>query len=346
MEHEQYIRRCFDLARLGAGRVSPNPMVGAVLVWNNRIIGEGYHQRHGQAHAEVNAVQSVPGHLRSRIAQATLYVSLEPCCIYGRTPPCTDLIRRENIPRVVISCRDQTAGVSGQGVATLRESGVEVIEGVLESEGLRLAAIRNTYVREDRPYILLKFARTDQGFFAPWDYSRFAITGPFTQRLVHRWRTHTDAILVGSQTVLSDDPQLTDRFFSGPQPLRIVVDRSGRLTEDHRIFQDEGPTLLVGRKLSPPPWLSPKIDYLFLPEGDNHWSYLLKHLANRSISHLTVEGGARVLNDLIGRDLWNEARIGIGPAFLPKGIPAPTLPVMPTQEWQLGTDRIQLYYRF
>ena len=345
MGHEQYMRRCFDLARLGAGRVSPNRMVGAVLVWNGRIIGEGFHRAHGQAHAEVNAVQSVPEALRTHISSATLYVSLEPCCIFGRTPPCTDLIRREGISRVVISCRDQTAGVAGQGVAILRKAGVEVIEGVLEAEGLRLASIRNTYVQEERPYILLKFARTDAGFFAPTDRRQFPITGPITQRLVHRWRTHTDAILVGSQTVLSDDPQLTDRFFEGPQPLRIVLDRSGRLGPDLRIFQDGMPTLLVGGNPSPPSWLSPKNDYLLLPEGEEQWSYLLHHLAQRSISHLTVEGGALILNDLIGRGLWDEARIGIGPAFLPEGIPAPTLPSEPATEWSLDKDRIQVFYR-
>jgi len=345
MQHEQYMRRCFDLARLGAGRVSPNPMVGAVLVWKDRIIGEGYHQSHGQAHAEVNAVKSVPGHLRPYLPEATLYVSLEPCCIHGRTPPCTDLIQRERIPRVVISCRDQTAGVNGQGVGLLRSAGIEVAEGVLEAEGLRLASIRNTYVREDRPYILLKFARTDAGFFAPTDRRQFPITGPFTQRLVHRWRTHTDAILVGSQTVLSDDPQLTDRFFGGPQPLRIVLDRSGRLGPDQRIFQDGGSTLLVGRNPSPPEWLSPKDEYLHLPEGEHQWSYLLNQLAQRSISHLTVEGGAMILQDLINQGLWDEARIGIGPSFLPEGIPAPVLPIKPYREWQLGSDRVLVYLR-
>jgi diaminohydroxyphosphoribosylaminopyrimidine deaminase / 5-amino-6-(5-phosphoribosylamino)uracil reductase len=345
MGHEQYMRRCFDLARLGAGRVSPNPMVGAVLVWQDRIIGEGYHRAYGQAHAEVNALRSVSEHLRAHIQEATLYVSLEPCCIFGRTPPCTDLIQRERIPRVVISCRDQTAGVSGQGVAILEGSGIEVTEGVLEDEGLRLASIRNTFVREERPYILLKYARTDQGFFAAPDRGQFFITGPFTQRMVHRWRTHTDAILVGSQTVLSDDPQLTDRFFGGPQPLRIVVDRSARLPEHHRLFQDDGPTLLVGTKPSPPFGLSPKTEYLFLPESENQWRFLFRQLAQRSISHLTVEGGARILNDLLQQELWDEARIGIGPAFLPEGIPAPVPPVRPANEWPLGNDRIQLYYR-
>lgn len=345
MGHEQYMRRCFDLARLGAGHVSPNPMVGSVLVWQDRIIGEGYHQAYGHPHAEVNALRSVPEHLRAHIPEATIYVSLEPCCIFGRTPPCTDLIQRERIPRVVISCRDQTAGVSGQGVAIMKGAGIEVTEGVLEDEGLRLASIRNTFVREERPYILLKYARTDQGFFAPSDRGQFSITGPFTQRLVHRWRTHTDAILVGSQTVLSDDPQLTDRFFGGPQPLRIVVDRSGRLTEHHQLFQDGGPTLLVGAGPSPPFTLSPKNDYLFLPKGENQWRFLLNQLAQRSVTHLTVEGGARILNDLLNQELWDEARIGIGPAFLPKGIPAPTPPTKPYGEWQLGKDRMQLYYR-
>ncbi|MEL6925622.1 MAG: bifunctional diaminohydroxyphosphoribosylaminopyrimidine deaminase/5-amino-6-(5-phosphoribosylamino)uracil reductase RibD, partial [Bacteroidota bacterium] len=170
MEHqEQYMRRCFDLARLGAGYVAPNPMVGAVVVYQGRIIGEGYHQRHGAAHAEVNAIDQVSDKDRALLRSATLYVSLEPCCFHGNTPPCTALIIRHQIPRVVISCLDESPQVSGKGVQQLRAAGCEVITGILESEGRQLSAIRNTFVTQQRPYILLKYAQSADGFIGQSD---------------------------------------------------------------------------------------------------------------------------------------------------------------------------------
>ncbi|RMF32110.1 MAG: bifunctional diaminohydroxyphosphoribosylaminopyrimidine deaminase/5-amino-6-(5-phosphoribosylamino)uracil reductase RibD, partial [Bacteroidetes bacterium] len=224
---EVFMRRCFDLARLGAGRVSPNPMVGAVLVYEGRIIGEGWHRRYGGAHAEVNALASVAPSDRALIRRSTLYVSLEPCCIHRKTPPCTNLILREGIPRVVVSCLDPTPEVNGRGLELLREGGVEVRVGVLEEEGRRLIRFREAFVRHGRPFVLLKFACSRDGFLGK-PGEQIWISNPWTKRWVHRCRAAADAILVGTRTARTDNPQLTTRLFFGDSPLRIVLDR--RLT--------------------------------------------------------------------------------------------------------------------
>lgn len=340
---EQYMQRCFDLARQGAGFVSPNPMVGALLVHQDRIIGEGFHQAYGQAHAEVNAVRSVSAADQKLLSDSTLYVSLEPCCIFGKTPPCTNLIIENKIPRVVISCLDQTPGVAGQGVSILEAAGVEVTVGVLKEQGQELARIRNTFVVEHRPYVLLKYAQTTQGVFAPQPARQQWITGPYTQRLVHRWRQHTDAILVGPTTATVDDPALTNRYFNrGQQPLRIVVDRNGRVPLHCRLFQDGGGTLLVTghhNALSYPDhveryaidWQEPWIPQLFA------------HLAEKKITHLTVEGGATMLKQFIAGGLWDEARVLIGSAAIASGKEAPVIPTTPVQEAWIDTDHLFVY---
>lgn len=340
-QHEAYMRRCFDLARLGAGYVSPNPMVGAVLVHNKRIIGEGFHRRYGGPHAEVEAVAAVRPKDRHLLPKATLYVSLEPCCIYGRTPPCTRMILAEKIPHVVISCLDQTAEVRGQGVAELSSAGVAVTTGVLEAEGLRLAAIRNIFTRENRPYVLLKYARTREGIFVPSNRKQTWITGLAAKKLVHRWRTHTDAILIGRTTAAQDNPQLTSRYFPGPQPLRIVLDAHAQLPQKLHLFQDKAPTLVVG-----PPRDLPDSVRFFQPDWQKPWiPQLLNELAQQSLTHLTVEGGIQVLQQFIDADLWDEARQWIGHRYLSEGLPAPVLPQAPQQVISLANDQLLIHYR-
>ncbi|MDX1667650.1 MAG: bifunctional diaminohydroxyphosphoribosylaminopyrimidine deaminase/5-amino-6-(5-phosphoribosylamino)uracil reductase RibD, partial [Saprospiraceae bacterium] len=243
MKEKTWMRRCFELARLGAGRVSPNPMVGAVLVSDGRIIGEGYHQAYGEAHAEVNAIRSVIPEERDLISRSTLYVSLEPCCVYGKTPPCTDLIIRHEIPRVRVSCLDLSPQVSGKGIGLLREAGIDVQVGLLSEEGRKLASTRTTYVLRKRPYIILKFAVTSDGIFCPGDELQYWITQPATKRLVHRWRSECDAILVGRKTAIIDNPRLDNRHFHGPSPLRIVIDPRSTLTDEIELFSGDPPTL-------------------------------------------------------------------------------------------------------
>lgn len=345
MENVQnfFIRRCFDLARLGAGSVSPNPMVGAVLVHEGRIIGEGYHQRYGGAHAEVNAVASVADQDRDLIHQATLYVSLEPCCIFGKTPPCTNLIIQQKIPKVVISCLDLTPEVSGKGVEILRAQGIEVITGVLEAEGKALAAARNVSVRENRPYVVLKMAITHNGFFAPQDRSQFWITQAPAQRLVHRWRAEADAILVGSGTALADNPRLDNRHYFGKSPLRIVLDRQLKLPPNLLLFSDAQKTLVICER-SPVASPSDAVEYLPIAFDPYFWQNLLSRLwHDYKIGVLLVEGGAKVLDGLISTSLWDEARVLVGDKTLEQGIAAPILPGAPLKKMSLGLDELKVY---
>lgn len=346
MENEQnfFIERCFDLARQGAGAASPNPMVGAVLVKDGRIIGEGYHQRYGGPHAEVNAVASVAAEDRHLIAQSTLYVSLEPCCIYGKTPPCTNLIIQEKIPKVVISCLDLTPEVSGKGVEMLRANGVEVITGILEAKGKALAAARNVSVTQHRPYVVLKMAITNNGFFAPADRSQFWITQAATKRLVHRWRSETDAILVGSGTALADNPRLDNRHYFGKSPLRIVVDRQLKLPPHLHLFKDGQKTLVVTEATPALPAAAP-IAYLEIAFTEHFWPNLLQALwRDYKVGTLLIEGGAAILHSIIATGLWDEARVLVGQNTLQQGIPAPLIPGVPAKKIPLGLDELKVYW--
>jgi diaminohydroxyphosphoribosylaminopyrimidine deaminase / 5-amino-6-(5-phosphoribosylamino)uracil reductase len=345
MEKEQnfFIKRCFDLARLGAGSVSPNPMVGAVLAYEGKIIGEGYHQRYGGAHAEVNAVASVAAQNRAFIAKSTLYVSLEPCCIYGKTPPCTNLIIQEKIPKVVISCLDLTPEVRGRGVAILREHGVEVLTGVLEEEGKELAATRNIAVSQNRPYIILKMAVSSNGYFAPLDRSQFWITQATSKRLVHRWRSEADAILIGTTTALMDDPQLDNRHYFGKSPLRIVLDRKLSLPPHLKVFSDGKKTLIVSEQI-PENVISEQVQYLQLPFDASFWEKLMHILwTDYKLGVVLIEGGAKIFESIIAAQMWDEARVLEGRNILENGIPAPEIPGIPVKKMALGLDGLKVY---
>lgn len=341
IKDELFIQRSFDLARLGAGHVSPNPMVGAVLVYEDRIIGEGWHQQYGEAHAEVNAVKSVKPEDQHLLSKATLYVSLEPCCIFGRTPPCTDLIIKHKIPKVVISCLDQTPEVAGMGVKILQEHGVEVKTGVLEEQGKELARFRNNFVTRQRPYIFLKFAQTLNGYMG-LPNEQVWISNALSKRLVHKWRSEVDAILIGSKTALVDNPQLTNRFYFGKSPLRIVLDRNLTLPNKLHIFDQTQKTLIVTEALSPDPPTS-NIQYLQLDFDHDFLNRLLSHLYQQKITTLLVEGGARLLQSFIDQNLWDEAYVLVGDKTIEKGIPAPVLSGVVNARFSLGKDQIIRY---
>ncbi len=344
MHHQDtvFMQRCFDLARLGAGQVSPNPMVGAVLVYDNRIIGEGFHRRYGEAHAEVHAVQSVAEADRHLISKATLYVSLEPCCIFGRTPPCTDLILAQRIPKVVISCLDQTPGVAGQGVERLRSQGVEVVVGLLEESGRQLSRFRNHYVTQERPYVILKFAQTKNGFFG-LPGQQFWITHDWSQRLVHKWRSEVDAILVGANTARIDNPQLTNRRYFGKSPLRIVVDRTRTLLPNLHLFDGAHPTLLVSDAKAPQGTTAINVPMIALDFQEQWLAALLQYLHQSRITTLLVEGGAQLLQHFLDQQLWDEARVLEGGATLSQGILAPRIPGVLIAEHALGKDSVRCY---
>ncbi len=337
------MHRCFDLARLGEGRVSPNPMVGAVLVYQDRIIGEGFHAQYGGPHAEVQAVASVKKKDKSLISLSTLFVSLEPCCFHGKTPPCTSLILENRIPRVVISALDQSPEVNGRGVEILRAAGVEVITGLLQEEGMELAKPRTVYVSRDRPYVSLKMAISADGHFAPADRTRFWITNAFSKRLVHQFRAKTDAILIGTQTAISDNPELTNRLYFGKSPLRVVLDREGKIPFDHKVFTDQQPSLVYSKQ--PIPHLSAAISNVLLPFAGKDLKPLLKDLHERKVGTLLVEGGVALLQSFLEQDLWDEAWVFHGQAVLPNGIPAPLPPTPPARSFQLEGDRLHYHIR-
>ncbi len=223
------MQRCLGLAKLGAGHVAPNPMVGAVLVYNDRIIGEGYHQQYGKAHAEVNCINSVKEDDIQLIEKSTLYVSLEPCAHYGKTPPCADLIIAKKIPTVVIACRDTYEEVNGRGIDKLKAANVNVIVGVLEKDAIELNKRFFTFYTKHRPYIILKWAQSNDGKIANADHSRVFISNEESNRLVHKWRSEEAAILVGTNTALYDDPELTTRLWTGNNPIRLVIDMEVKL---------------------------------------------------------------------------------------------------------------------
>ncbi|HJW16280.1 MAG TPA: bifunctional diaminohydroxyphosphoribosylaminopyrimidine deaminase/5-amino-6-(5-phosphoribosylamino)uracil reductase RibD, partial [Flavisolibacter sp.] len=250
--HEKYMARCLQLAQLGAGNVAPNPMVGAVLVYNDAIIGEGYHEKYGAAHAEVNCINSVIDGERHLISQSTLYVSLEPCAHFGKTPPCADLIVKLKIPKVVIGCRDPFVQVDGKGIEKLLAAGVEVTTGILEKECKELNKLFFTFHTLHRPYIILKWAQTSDGKIAyptlrkksSSPVSRLFITNAYTNRLVHKWRSEQMAILVGTNTAMHDDPSLNTRLWPGNSPVRLVIDKELALPPGLKLFDGSIPTIV------------------------------------------------------------------------------------------------------
>lgn len=338
---QQFMRRCFELARLGSAQTAPNPMVGAVIVHKGRIIGEGYHQQYGQAHAEVNAVASVAREDRRLLPYSTLYVSLEPCSIYGNTPPCTALILEHKIPSVVISFVDYTPGVDGEGIKHLRENGVNVKVGILSEDGRRLSAPRNTYVSKGRPYIILKYAQSTNGIFAPLGKRQLWLTNPFSKRLVHRWRSEAQAILVGKNTVSADNPKLTNRLFYGPSPTRVVIAPDGDIDAASAVYDRSTLSLIFTRNRDNN--IAENLEYIHIPPGTEPLPFLLHTLYERKISTLLVEGGILTLNHFIDNGWWDEARLLIAPSYLDEGRAAPLIPGAPIDQYKLGQDRILIF---
>ncbi len=339
-----FMRRCLQLAALGRGNVAPNPMVGAVIVHRGRIIGEGFHRCYGEAHAEVNAVASVRE--PSLLAESTLYVSLEPCSHYGKTPPCAELIIRHRIPRVVVGCLDPFPEVSGRGVALLREAGVEVVTGVLEEECRALNRTFMTYQLKQRPFITLKWAQSADGFIdrlRSVEEPATRLSDDISSVWVHRLRTECDAILVGTNTAFADNPTLTARLWCGHSPLRVVLDRHGRLPATAKLFTDGHPTLVITDKNTPLPGFPQGVEVLRLAPEEEAIPALLAELYRRRVQHLLVEGGSELLQSFIAKNLWDEARIEQAPINLGEGVPAPALTENPTQIELCGDAQIAWY---
>lgn len=321
--NEKYMRRALQLAALGNGSVSPNPMVGAVIVADGKIIGEGFHRRYGGPHAEVNAVNSVVDCDLPLLENSTLYVTLEPCSHYGKTPPCSRLIIEKHIPRVVVGCVDPFKKVSGRGVEMLREAGCEVVTGVLEEECRCLNAKFMTAHTLHRPYVLLKWAESSDRYMglrrndcdAPVRFST-----PSTTVLVHKLRSEYDAIMVGTNTVIVDNPSLTVRKWSGRNPVRVTVDRHGVIPSGSRIFSSEAQTVVfvgAGAVASE--------CRITVPEDADSLDFICNRLYGMGVTSLLVEGGAALLQAFIDRGLWDEVRVERSKAVLGGGVPAPVL---------------------
>lgn len=322
---ERWMRRCLQLARCGQAHAAPNPMVGAVVVCRGTVIGEGYHRRAGEPHAEVMALSKVKN--PSMLPSSTIYVNLEPCAHFGRTPPCADLIIRMKVGRVVVGCTDPFAQVKGRGIAKLREAGIDVTVGVLERECLMLNRRFITFHEKGRPFITLKWAQSSDGFIDKLhsqDESGTWISDSHTQMVAHKLRAEHQAIMVGRHTAAIDNPRLDVRAWSGEDPLRIVLDMHCKLPATLHIFSDGRPTLIVSgaRYTDPRPgveYFHPDVEYPILPQ-------LMKELHRREIQSLLVEGGGILLQNMINENLWDEAQVEISSVRFLTGVDAPQLP--------------------
>jgi diaminohydroxyphosphoribosylaminopyrimidine deaminase/5-amino-6-(5-phosphoribosylamino)uracil reductase len=339
---EMFMQRCLELAAMGRDEVSPNPMVGCVIVCEDQIIGEGYHQKFGEAHAEVNAINSVEN--KELLKQSTVYVSLEPCSHHGKTPPCADLLIESGVKRVVVGVLDPHVKVAGKGVERLRNAGIEVETGVLENECRDLNRRFFVFHEKQRPYVILKWAQSKDGFL---DGPRLNnekgviwISAPETRALVHKWRSEETSILVGRKTVQTDNPSLTVRDYYGKNPIRLIIDSQLQISGDLQILSEEAPTIIFNRSRNE---VKGNVEWVKIPEVNTR--YILEELYKRQILSVFVEGGSRTLHYFIFDNVWDEARVIVGDIVLNEGRKAPAIHRAPTYNYQFATDTIYHYFR-
>jgi diaminohydroxyphosphoribosylaminopyrimidine deaminase/5-amino-6-(5-phosphoribosylamino)uracil reductase len=338
MGEEQYMQRALDLAIKGMGGVSPNPMVGCVIVHEGQIIGEGWHKYFGEAHAEVNAIASISN--KNLISDSTVYITLEPCSFHGKTPACTDLLIKYKPRAVVIASKDPNPMVSGNGIKILEQAGFEVRSGVLEKEAIAINKRFFVNMNLKRPYIVLKWAQTNDGFIARKNYDSKWISNEHSRQLVHKWRTEEDAILVGRKTVKYDNPELTARSWKGRNPIRIVIDPELKLDDGFKLFIDDGPVYIFnliknqndGNRI------------LLKVSKENMLNDILSLLYTKDIGSVLVEGGAHVLNSFINEGLWDEARIFTSNNNFDEGIDAPVIEFDQAEEQNIVGDRLSIIY--
>lgn len=344
--HEKYISRCIEIAKKGLGTSAPNPMVGAVITYKDRIIGEGYTSAFGGPHAEVNAIRSVAE--PELLKKATLYVSLEPCCHHGKTPPCTDLIIEMGIPKVVIGLTDPNPKVAGKGIEKLKENGCEVLFGIREAACREHHRRFLSYHEKKRPYIILKWAQSPDGFMAPMpdrrekDPQPYWISGPASRQLVHKWRSEEQAILVGTRTALEDNPKLNTRLWEGSSPLRILLDRSLKVPTDYHLYDGTAPSLVITAKKTGPE-LGSKVRFRTLNFQEDFLKQLMEALFEEQLLSVIVEGGRETLQAFIQEGLWDEARVITGINPLSNGLKAPKISGKLRREFISGKDRVQIW---
>ena len=333
-----YMQRALELAERGRGSVSPNPLVGCVIVHDGKIIGEGWHQNYGEAHAEVNAVDSVKD--KSLLAESTCYVTLEPCSHYGKTPPCCDMLVRNQLKRVVIAVEDTHPLVMGRGIKRMQEGGIQVECGLMEKEARQLNARFFTAIEKQRPYIILKWARTADGFIARKNFDSKWISNSQSRQQMHQWRANEDAIMVGTNTAHYDNPRLNVRGLDGADPVRVVIDRSLRLSENLNLFDHHQPTICYNLLKDEQ---SNGLDYVKLPEV-TFLEALFEDLKQRKIRSVLVEGGSQLLNGLIEKGLWDEARVFKSPTQFEEGIAAPELSLSESETLAVADDELNIYH--
>jgi diaminohydroxyphosphoribosylaminopyrimidine deaminase/5-amino-6-(5-phosphoribosylamino)uracil reductase len=326
--HEKYILRCIELGKNGLGTTAPNPMVGCVITWEEEVVGEGFTSPYGGPHAEVNAIHAVRD--KALLKEATLYVSLEPCSHYGKTPPCADLIIHSGIPRVVIGLKDPHSKVAGKGISKLRDAGIEVICPVLEDACREHHRRFLAYHEKKRPYIILKWAESADGYMAPDGDLRkeepnpFWISNRYSRQLVHQWRTEEQSILVGTSTVLMDNPELTSRTWSGKNPLRIVMDRTLRIPRGYHIYDGSSETLIF-TEVEDFPEPPSGVIYEVLNFSEDLVGQVCRKLYEHQVQSVIIEGGAYTLSSFIDKGIWDEARVFIGKTPMGSGLKAPLI---------------------
>lgn len=344
MNHEKYIERCLQIAKNGIGTTRPNPSVGAVVVLNDEIIGEGFTEPYGGSHAEVNAINAVKD--KTQLKQATIYVTLEPCSHFGKTPPCADLIAKHQIKNVVIGCVDSNSLVSGKGIERLKDAGCNVIVGVLEKEckkhHKRFFAVQN----KKRPYIILKWAETKNGFIAPVTKEEVMpvwISNAYSQQLVHKWRSEEHAILVGTNTVIADNPKLNVRSWKGENPVRVVLDKSLRIPLHMNVFDGNVKTIVVVELKQKDQKSRENVIFEQIDFSKNIAEQVCAVLQKHQIQSIIIEGGLQTLQTFIDVDLWDEARVFVGENIFENGVEAPVISGSLLEEIKIKNDYLKIF---
>ena len=345
-KHIKYMQRCLQLAELGKSLVSLNPMVGAVIVHNDIVIGEGFHERFGEPHAEVNAINMVLKNFKNAnelLLNSTLYVSLEPCSHTGKTPPCTDLIIKHKIPEVQIACLDPFSKVNGKGMAQLKESGIKVEIGILEQEVKELNKRFFTYHNLQRPYVIIKFAESVDGFMGSVSGEPFQFSNNITSRLTHKWRSEEKAILVGANTVAMDNPELTTRTWPGKNPIRIIIDKNLSLSNTANVFDGAVKTYIFNKSEMK---TEGNLNFVSLDWNLYPVQFLLYQLYLLEINSVIIEGGAKTINWFLDSEIWDEARIITSTMYLKNGLKSPKINGILKQAIKLKSDTIRIYNHY
>ncbi len=338
--------RCMKLGLNALGSAAPNPMVGSVIVYEDKIIGEGYTSAYGGPHAEVNAVAAVAD--KALLKESTLYVSMEPCSHYGQTPPCSEMIINSQIPKVVIGLVDPNKKVNGTGIQKLKEAGCEVISGILEKECREHHKRFLTYHEKQRPYVILKWAQTQDGFIGPAAHKRqgperpFWISGASSRQLVHQWRSQEQAIMAGTTTILQDNPALTTRYHPGKSPVRVVPDRNLSIPGKWHVMDDSAETLVL-TEISDSGKYRSGVSYSVIDFSADIPNQILENLYRRQLTSLIIEGGLQTLSSFIKSGLWDEARIFIAGGVLGEGISAPVISGRMVFDGKVGEDKLHIF---